>query len=129
MKKYINLSIFITGISIEFIIIYISVVILTIVQYIITYFRAFVGNIFSGQRILFEEITLNKIHNIIWMRRSWIWGNMKNLIYRVWRIFATNFLLAVPSRSLPAGSGGKATQVAGMSVNNCLPRPSWNGIF
>ena len=53
LKKYLNLSILTTGISIELIIIYISVMILTIVQYIKTYFRAFVDNIFSGQRILF----------------------------------------------------------------------------
>ena len=33
--------------------------------YIITCFRAFGDNIFSGQQILFEEVTLNRIYNII----------------------------------------------------------------
>ena len=66
--------------------------------YIITYFIAFGDNIFSGQRILFEEITLNKIYNIILTTSKLNLLKPQKIEFTDFEEFATYFLLAVSSR-------------------------------
>ena len=109
---------------------------------IITYFRAFEDNIFSGQRILFilKKLLLKKIYNIISNKSQFNLLKEKKNEFKVFEGFSTNFLLAVPSRPprpLPAWQRWQGHPdyyctprilhiQTTACLDYCMPRLSWH---